>query len=103
MNYQKLLNENEHLEYKSNKARLSKDIWETISSFENTDGGLIILGVEETEKNGEKIFESVGIKNEQKVMDDFWSTIDEKISYSTVTNKDVTLITLENNTTLNNS
>lgn len=100
MNYKRLPNENEHLEYKSNKSKLSKDIWETISSFENTDGGLIILGVNETIKNNKKAFTPAGINNSQQILDDFWSTIDNVISYSTIKNDDINCIQLEDNSTI---
>ncbi|MGP4117464.1 AlbA family DNA-binding domain-containing protein [Levilactobacillus zymae] len=55
--------ENEHREYKKNKSKLTKDLWETISAFENTDGGVIVLGI--TEKEGEKSFEITGVQNPQ--------------------------------------
>ena len=35
------------VEVKTSKNELSKDIWETVSAFGNTHGGLIILGLEE--------------------------------------------------------
>lgn len=40
--------ESEKLEFKSSeKGKLSKDIWKTVSAFSNTDGGKIMLGVDD--------------------------------------------------------
>ncbi|KRN98734.1 helix-turn-helix domain-containing protein [Companilactobacillus kimchiensis] len=100
MDYTSLPNENEHLEYKSNQSKLSKDLWETISAFENTDGGLLILGVDEVTKNGIKSFIPLGINNTQQVLDDFWSTIGNTINYSTIKNDDVKCINLEDDISL---
>ncbi len=38
------------VEVKECAASLSKDIWETVSAFANTSGGLIVLGI--SERNG---------------------------------------------------
>ncbi|MCL3858658.1 RNA-binding domain-containing protein [Pediococcus pentosaceus] len=97
MNYSKKLpDEDEHLEYKANASKLSSDIWETISAFENTDGGLLILGVEEIRKNGRTSFTPCGLKNPQAMLDIFWSTINNKVSESTITNNDISIIDLTN-------
>ena len=38
--------EGRDLEFKSSAEKLSSDLWETYSAFANTDGGLIVLGVD---------------------------------------------------------
>lgn len=45
---EKLPIENAHLEYKKASSSVPRDCWETVSAFANTDGGVIILGVTET-------------------------------------------------------
>ncbi|USJ86920.1 ATP-binding protein [Lactiplantibacillus pentosus] len=47
---EKLHIENAHLEYKKASNSVSSDCWGTVSAFASTDGGIIILGVTETNK-----------------------------------------------------
>ena len=47
---EKLHIENAHLEYKKASNSVSSDRWGTVSAFASTDGGIIILGVTETNK-----------------------------------------------------
>ncbi len=42
-----LWKEGMHLEFKRSKVKLSDDLWESYSAFANTEGGIIILGVED--------------------------------------------------------
>lgn len=71
MNYtQSLPQEDEHLEYKASSKSFPKEAWKTISAFENTDGGTLILGIEEYDEIGHK-FKVSGIANAQQVLDDF--------------------------------
>lgn len=58
---------------------LPKDIWETYSAFANTAGGDIFLGLKEL-KGGR--FELAGIDKPERVLDDLWSTIDNKQAVS---------------------
>ena len=51
------------IEVKSAKSGLPEKYYDTISSFSNTLGGVILFGVEEIKKNSETIFEVVGVKD----------------------------------------
>lgn len=82
--------ENHRLEFKKSKSGLSKDIWETYSSFANTDGGLIVLGVEEL-KMGIHKYKIVGVDNPEKNIRDFWNCVHDnlKVSVNLLDNNDV--------------
>ncbi len=54
---------------KDGNGELPRDFWETYSAFANTDGGDILLGIEER-KSG---FRLGGINNISKVLDDLWN------------------------------
>lgn len=68
-------------------SNLPKSFWESYSSFCNTAGGLIILGVKENEPQNE-IF---GVGNESKIIADLWSLLSNpnKVSCRTIDNEDV--------------
>lgn len=59
--------ENISLEYKKSRKDLPKDFWETYSSFANTRGGYIILGVEEDEERNPVV---KGVENPEKIKTD---------------------------------
>ena len=71
-----------HLEFKKASWKLPKSIWETISSFSNTDGGLIVLGVDEPTRHHYKI---VGVDHPDDVIKELFNDN----SNSTVINKPV--------------
>ncbi len=66
-----------NLECKKAANKLPNSIWETYSSFANTDGGIILFGVEEHvgEKEASKRFTFVSIENAEQIVRDFWNTI----------------------------
>lgn len=80
-----LLKYGEHinLECKKAESNLPKSLWETYSAFANTDGGVILFGVEEHMKETDinKRFSFVSINNPEQRLKDFWNTVNgEKVS-----------------------
>ncbi len=61
----------EDFEVKAAKSELPKSIWETVSAFSNTSGGWIVLGVTENGKD----FEITGVRNAEKLEQDFLNTL----------------------------
>lgn len=86
-NWQKLseYKENLHIEAKKAQGGIPGSIWETYSSFANTDGGVILLGVEEAE---DMSLRAVGLKDIYKIEKDFWNQINNKqvVSVNILTN-----------------
>ena len=74
------------LEVKKAANGLPHSIWETYSSFANSDGGLIVLGVEEDKKHQLHV---TGVSNPDELVRDFWNTINnqQKISLNILTDK----------------
>ncbi len=81
-----------HLECKKAESLMPNSIWETYSSFANSDGGLILFGVEEhvKEMDFEKRFTFLSIKNPDQRIKDFWNTINsDKVSSNILVDSDV--------------
>lgn len=81
-----------NLECKKAESKIPNSVWETYSSFANTDGGLILFGVEEhlKEKDPEKRFTLESINNPQQRLTDFWNTINSvKVSTNILLDSDV--------------
>jgi predicted HTH transcriptional regulator len=87
----KLPQEDEHIEYKTSKNAFPKDAWETISAFMNTDGGVLVLGIEEIKGHQ---FMIAGVHDSQNIKDEFWSSINNKgvLSYNGFKNSDIKTI-----------
>ena len=84
--------ENINLECKKAESNLPNSVWETYSSFANTDGGIILFGVEEHRKeiDFDKRFTFVSISNPVQRIVDFWNTINsEKVSANILVDADV--------------
>ena len=80
------------LECKKAKSEVPKELWNTYSAFANTIGGLILLGVEEHRKETDpaKRFEIIGVENHQKILTDFWNTINsDKVNENILVEKEL--------------
>lgn len=82
--------EGNRLEAKKAKGGIPNSMWETYSSFANTDGGIILLGVDE-KKDGS--FEVSGVQNADQMLKDFWNMVNnrQKINVNLLVEKDVTV------------
>ena len=61
--------ENNRIEAKQALGGLPESIWETYSAFANTQGGVILLGVEELE---DKSLHALDLLDPQWLIDDLW-------------------------------
>lgn len=80
------------LECKKSNNEISKSVWETYSSFANTCGGVILLGIEEnlTETDVEKKFIFKDVKNPDIRLKEFWDTINSnKVSSNILLDENV--------------
>lgn len=89
-----LLRFGEHINLECKKAEptLPNSVWETYSSFANTDGGVILFGVEEhmKELDFSKRFSFMNINNPDQRIRDFWNTVNSsKVSSNVLVDADV--------------
>lgn len=66
------MREGNRLEAKRAKGGLPHSLWETYSSFANTEGGLILLGVSEHEDHSLYI---TGVDDARNMAQDFWNMV----------------------------
>ena len=78
-----ILNSKEHvnMEVKAAGKGIPNSIWETYSSFANTFGGTIILGIEEDKTTKE--FIPRGIQDPQQMLSDIWNTLNNRQKVNT--------------------
>lgn len=92
-----LLQYGEHITLECKKAEkgVPKAIWETYSAFANTNGGTIILGIEEdllATDNGDR-FNIKGVLNPENIVKDFWNTINsDKVNSCILKDEDVQIV-----------
>ena len=102
-NIEEILKYGEHitLECKEAKNTIPKSIWETYSSFANTSGGIILLGISENKDavNFDERFIISGVSDADKIISDFWNTINsQKVSANILNDSNVKKISLYNKT-----
>ena len=72
--------EGNRIEAKQALGGLPESIWETYSAFANTDGGIILLGVEELE---DKSLHALDLLDPQWLIDDFYTIVNDPLKVST--------------------
>ena len=77
--------EDHRIEAKTAKSQIPNSIWETYSSFANTEGGIILLGVVEENDHSLKV---KGVEDAHKIKTDFWNMVNnrQKVSLNILTN-----------------
>ena len=91
------------LECKKAEGQLPKSVWETYSSFANTVGGTILLGISEnlSETNPEKRFEVTGVADPKKMKKDLFDTLNSnKVNRNILTDSDAEIIDYEGRSVL---
>jgi ATP-dependent DNA helicase RecG len=92
------LGETSDWEFKSAKGGIPGSLWDSYSAMANTDGGYIVLGVEE--KNSQ--FSVTGLSNADKMKKDLWSTLNNigKVSINLLHEDDIVTQEIDNQTVL---
>lgn len=87
------------LECKRARKDVPHSLWETYSAFANTDGGTILLGVDEDlkEKDISKRFNVIGVEDAAKIRTDIWNTLNsrEKVSTSLLRDEDINTLSYD--------
>ncbi|MGF0071562.1 RNA-binding domain-containing protein [Streptococcus orisratti] len=89
----KLRPEGKHLEYKKAQNSLPKDFWETYSSFANTEGGRILLGITDD-------LEIHGVTNPQKIQNELFTNLNntQKVNRNILSDDNILVQTLDGKT-----
>ena len=86
--------EDDRLEAKRAVCGLPQSLWETYSAFANTDGGVILLGVEE---HRDRSLHPVDLPDPSGLLQDFWEIINDrdKVSANILRDSDVQELVIE--------
>lgn len=95
----KLLANGERITFECKKAQSSvpQSLWETYSAFANTNGGLILLGVDENAKGNGNRFSITGVENADKICKDLWNILNnkEKVNVNLLHDEDVQAVDVD--------
>ena len=86
--------ESNRIEAKKAVGGLPRDLWETYSAFANTQGGVLLLGVEE---RADKSLYALDLPDPEKLVKEFWDIVNnrQKVSVNILTNKHVQIIEVD--------
>ena len=81
------------------RGELPDDVWKTYSAMANTDGGVILLGVQESPRG---IFKVVGLSDVERVRKALWDNLHNRkqISINLLSESDVAPVVVEGKTVL---
>ena len=100
-----LLQVGERISFECKKCenQIPKSVWETYSSFANTVGGIIVLGITEhmEEPDPAKRFEITGVNNPKKLKKEFFDTLNSnKVNRNILIEEDVDIVEYEGHSLL---
>lgn len=100
-----LLQVGERISFECKKCenQIPKSVWETYSSFANTVGGIIVLGITEhmEEPDQAKRFEITGVNNPMKLKKEFFDTLNSnKVNRNILIEEDVDIVEYEGHSLL---
>ena len=86
--------ENNRIEAKEALGGLPESIWETYSAFANTDGGIILLGVEELE---DKRLHALELLDPQWLIEDLWAGLQDRklVSANILTEENIQVLEVD--------
>ncbi len=93
------ISENAQLEVKKasgreGKGEIPKDVFSSYSAFANTNGGVLLIGLEQI---GPREFIPTGIKEPERVLKSLWDTLNNKqqISLNILSEKDIFILSFQ--------